>query len=85
MSDPVKIMQAKVNEPCPNCGNAVHVHYGPDIRFTPPCSKPLMYRAECSGDCSGPSWTSFTKERALSRWNEGAREIRAARATEGSV
>lgn len=65
------------NEPC-CCGSPVRVHYGPDIRFTPPCSKPLMYRAECSGDCLRPSFTSFTQEQALKLWNERMRRDRAA-------
>jgi hypothetical protein len=55
--------------PCPNCGAAVHVVYGPDIRFKPPCDRPRMWRAECSGDCLNPSWTSFTREMALEHWN----------------
>lgn len=58
-----------MSEPCRTCGQPVHVHYGPDIRFDPPCSKPLMYRAECSGDCLTPSFTSFTRERALELWD----------------
>lgn len=64
---------ASPNEPCQHCGAAVRVHYGPDIRFNPPCSKPMMYRAECGGDCLDPSWTAFTKERALELWNNGTR------------
>jgi hypothetical protein len=60
------------NERCPNCGAAVHVHYGPDIRFNPPCDKPRMYRAECSGSCLNPSFTSFTRERALELWDANA-------------
>lgn len=64
------------HEPC-NCGAPVRVHFGPDIRFDPPCSKPMMYRAECSGDCINPSFTSFTKERALELWDERMRKNRA--------
>jgi hypothetical protein len=59
------------NESCPNCGADVVVRYGPDIRFDPPCSKPMMWRAECSGNCLNPSWTSFTRESALRHWNDG--------------
>jgi hypothetical protein len=63
------------HEPC-NCGAPVTVKYGPDIRFNPPCCKPLMYRAECSGDCLNPSFTSFTIERALELWDERMRATR---------
>lgn len=58
-------------EPCPNCGAPVRVAYGPDIRFNPPSG--MMYRAECSGDCLNPSWTSFTRDSALEMWNNGVR------------
>jgi hypothetical protein len=64
------------SEPC-HCGAAVRVHYGPDIRFNPPCDKPRMYRAECSGHCINPSFTCFTPEQALERWNERMRKTRA--------
>lgn len=66
------------NETCMNCGAPVTVKYGPDIRFNPPCSRPMMYRAECSGDCLSPSWTAFTRERALEMWNSGTQRLLAA-------
>jgi hypothetical protein len=66
------------NELCFHCGARVAVRYGPDIRFTPPCTRPLMYRAECSADCLDPSWTSFTRERALEMWNAGTAQLRGA-------
>lgn len=72
-------------EACAVCGEPVHVHYGPDIRFNPPCSKPMMYRAECSADdCTGPTFTRFTREQALESWDTRMREMRGADGVDSS-
>lgn len=70
-------------ESCPTCGSAVRVVYGPDIRFTPPCTSPRMWRAECGGNCidSSLEWTAFTRDRALEMWNSGIRKRAAAGAS----
>jgi len=62
-------------EPCPSCGHAVSVTYGPDYRFNPPCSSPKMWTAQCGGDCFNRrmQWTAFTRERAIEMWNNGVR------------
>ncbi len=67
------------NEPCPDCGHAVSVTRGPDFRFNPPSTRPLMWTACCGGQCldASKSWTSFTQERALELWNNGIRKLRA--------
>lgn len=66
-------------ESCAICGAPVQVHYGPDIRFNPPCSKPLMYRSECSADdCPASTFTRFTREQALESWDNRQREMRGA-------
>lgn len=62
-------------EKCPTCGAEVSITRGPDIRFTPPSTQPMMWRAWCGGSCVNPSleWTRFTRESALNSWNEGVR------------
>lgn len=63
------------NEPCPTCGAPVLCRLGPDYRFNPPCSRPMMWTARCGGDCldDNLAWTSFTRERSLELWNNGVR------------
>jgi hypothetical protein len=59
-----------------NCGAEPTVIYGPDIRFSPPCSNPKMWRAQCSAnDCmDSPSFTAFTRDRALELWDQRMRD-----------
>lgn len=68
----------EAHESCPDCGHAVSVTYGPDYRFNPPCTRPRMWTACCSGQCldDSKSWTGFTRERALELWDSGIRKLR---------
>lgn len=64
------------NEKCPECGSEVLVTLGPDIRFDPPCTSPMMWRAWCGGQCVNPKreWIRFTRDDALKSWNDGIRK-----------